>query len=133
MQYAVCYILFEPILAERMPAELLNSINDFQESLILCRPRDVLSFATRYFNDEKLENFEEAHAIHSLPFLIHNQNQFRNIACTVFCQQITNGSASKDYLDGNTVLETVKNMNLGGIWFDISAIDEVTHIRLQHS
>jgi hypothetical protein len=106
-----------------MSAELTSAVNGLQEALILCRPREVLSFAVRYFFDEKTDNFEESHAIHSLPYLLNDQKEFKKASCTIFCQQIT---SSKVHLDGSILLEIIKNMNLGCFWFEIKAIEEVS-------
>ena len=113
-----------------MSSEFNTILGSFQESLLLCRPRNVLKFATRYFKDEEVENKEEAHAVHSLPFLLFNQNEFRSVACTIFCRQISIGVQSTEYLDVAVVEELIKKMDLAGFWFEVSTIDMVIVLSL---
>lgn len=66
--------------------EFRNAIRIFEEQVLQCRPRNVISFAVRYFHDEKNSSkISYAHALHSLPFLLRVPDSFRNAACTVFC------------------------------------------------
>lgn len=112
-----------------MSSELTAVIKSFQESVIICRPRDFLSFAERYFSDAKVENSEELHAIQSLPYLLTNQTEFRNSACTVFCRHLVNSTTARDVLNGETVMEIMRKMDLDAFWFGVAAVDEV---RMQH-
>jgi len=68
-----------------IPIELRGAIRTLQQSLLLCRPRDTITFAVRYLHDEKSDNSAYHHAVHSLPFLLQIPDLFRSTACTVFC------------------------------------------------
>ena len=58
---------------------------EFQHLLLLCKPVDFLGFVTRYLEDEKSEisTTQAIHAIHSLPFLLTNSNEFKSAICTI--------------------------------------------------
>ena len=62
-----------------------------QNAIKLCRPQNVINFTIRYLQDEKssssIQRIEENHAIHMLPFLITQPEEFYNVACTIFCVQ----------------------------------------------
>lgn len=108
-----------------MASEFNSIIGNFQEALLLCRPRNILRFSSRYFKDEESENKEEAHAVHTLPFLLLNQNEFRSVACTIFCKQISTGAVSSEYLDVAVVQELIRKMDLPGFWFEVDTIETV--------
>ncbi len=108
-----------------MTSEFNSIVGNYQEALLLCRPRNILSFSSRYFKDEESENKEEAHAVHTLPFLLLNQNEFMSVACTIFCRQISSGAVSSEYLDVSVVLELIRKMDLPAFWFEVSTIETV--------
>ena len=50
------------------------------------------------------------------------------VACTIYCQEITNNSGDsymKDHLDPSTVLDIIKKMRLDSIVMKVKVIDEV--------
>jgi len=68
-----------------IPIELRGAIRTLQQSILLSRPRDTITYAVRYLHDEKSDNSSYYHAVHSLPFLLQLPDLFRSTACTVFC------------------------------------------------
>ena len=83
--------------------------------LKLCRPKNMLQFMTRYLQDEKLSStgtnntsssnttgvssscsistVEERHAIHMLPFLISQYDEFQSNCCVIFISQQHNNTS----------------------------------------
>jgi hypothetical protein len=111
--------------------EFVATMDTFQDSLLTARPRDVFGFAVRYFLDEKAPNPEEAHAVHMLPFLAFNNQQFKSAACTIFCSFTNTDTNYKNYLDSATVCGVVQRMKLDALGLQIKSIDEVLSC-LQH-
>lgn len=84
-----------------------KALTSLQHAIRLCRPQNVINFAIRYLQDEQRPIStntttnttnnnasssssslnEENHAIHMLPFLISQSEEFCNAACTIFCAQ----------------------------------------------
>lgn len=124
--------------------DILSSLDTVQEAILIAKPRDVFSFIIRYYQDEKDNNnqamnisssssssnisysTEDLHAIHILPFLIHNHTEFQNKASMIFCNQINNNEIYvKDYIDHTVVLDILKRINLAAFKLKVRAIDEV--------
>jgi len=66
-------------------SELRGAVRGLHESVLSCRPRDVVLFSLKYFQDEKRPHAAYEHALHSLPFLLRHSDSFVSAACTVFC------------------------------------------------
>jgi hypothetical protein len=97
-------------------SKLDGILSSLQLAICQCRPKSFLQFSIKYFQDEKLPtNFtatggssgssssssmesqivsiiEENHAIHMLPFLISQPEEFRNVACIIFCHEQIHGN-----------------------------------------
>ena len=102
-----------------------TSMENFQEELLICRPRDPFAFAVRYFKDEKLPNPEEAHATQMLPYLIFNHAQLQSTLCTIYCHYTMNGTVPKGWLDSATVWDIYVKMGLETLRLKVKCIDEV--------
>lgn len=105
--------------------EFVSTMDSFQDSLLMARPRDIFGFAVRYFQDEKAANPEEAHAVHMLPFLVYNNHQFKSAACTIFCFITNTDPNCRIYLDSATVCNIVQRMKLDTLGLRLKSIDEV--------
>jgi hypothetical protein len=108
-----------------------STYQNLQSSCLLGRPKSVIQFSIRYLNDEKLtfqfpssfnytmassvylQVIEEYHAIHLLPFLITQPDEFRNIACIIFSAEQMNGHFSKDLHQYATNTGSSKPLTLG--------------------
>jgi hypothetical protein len=108
--------------------DFASTMDGFQEALLMCRPRDVFKFASRYFKDDKSGNPEEAHAVQMLPFLALDDKHFKSVACTIYCQNI--GADSSVCLSSQVVLDIVERMDLRSLGLNISSVDEVSHLVL---
>jgi len=88
-----------------VPNELKASTRNMQEQMLACRPIDVISFAMRYYGDERAPNPSCAHAIHTLPFLLQDPESFRSAVCTIFCaeQASTSSKGGGKLLTSDTV------------------------------
>lgn len=63
------------------------------DAALLCRPRNLIRFANRFLQDSKnYSRPEEAHALHFLPFLLFQPEEFQNHACTLYCAYLTGKS-----------------------------------------
>lgn len=105
--------------------EFVSTMDGFQDSLLMARPRDVFGFAVRYFQDEKTSNPEEAHAVHMLPFLVFNNTQFKSALCTIFCSFTNTEGNYKNYMDSAMVCGVLQRMKLEALGLQVKAIDEV--------
>ena len=105
--------------------EFVNTMDNFQDSLLVARPRDVFGFAVRYFQDEKASSPEEAHAVHMLPFLIFDNQQFKSAACTIFCSFTNTDTNYKNYMASATVCSILHRIKLDALGLQIKSIDEV--------
>lgn len=108
--------------------EFSSTIDNFQDAILAARPRDIFSFSIRYFRDEKASSPEEAHAIHMLPFLFCNEQEFRSAACTIYCSQINADTLYKDSLDGATVLDIISRISFESLRLKVKVIDEVNFL-----
>lgn len=126
-----------------------TTLNALQSALLLCHPRSVIKFGIRYLEDEKAfsststssTKLEEKHAIQMLPYLIHDLDEFRNHACVIFCGEQVNLSAFepkdnkstnsisngyREYLDGSTIWEIYKAMELSSLGLEHPVVDNVS-------
>jgi hypothetical protein len=106
--------------------EFSASLENFQESVLACRPRDMMGFAVRYFKDERQPNPEEAHAVHMLPFLLFKNQKFKNAACTVYCHQLTVENAFSRSLEPSVVCNVLSRIDLQALGLKSKSIDEVS-------
>lgn len=81
----------------------LQSLQLLQELVAQCRPRDVFSFAVRFWKDESNSNSTVAHAFHILPYTLCQQEPFRSAACTIFTHELSKTAGVTDTLDGKMV------------------------------
>jgi hypothetical protein len=102
------------------------SLENFQESVLACRPRDVMGFAGRYFQDERQPNPEEAHAVHMLPFLLFNSQKFKNAACTIYCHHLTVEHVFRKSLEPSVVCQVLSRIDLSALGLKSKTIDEVS-------
>lgn len=89
-------------------------LQGLQSSCLLCRPKNTLQFISRFVCEEKLsfhfptsslnppsavinQIIEEYHAIHLLPFLVTQFEEFRNTACVIFCAEQMHGHFFRDH------------------------------------
>jgi hypothetical protein len=89
----------------------LQSLQNLQEYVILCRPRDVTTFAVRYFKDEQLPYPTVLHAYHCLPYLLFEESSFQAYTCIVFSHELSLLGPTHDTLDTSTVLRAIQNMS----------------------
>jgi len=78
-----------------MNAELRDRVRGLQECALLCRPRNVVRFAVRYFHDEKSGDSSFAHALNGLPYLLRDAEAFRSAAATVYCSAKVGNSCDR--------------------------------------
>jgi hypothetical protein len=108
-----------------MSTELVSSIRNFQELLLLCRPREPIAFATQFYNDEKSANSHILHSIQALPYLIYNQAELKNFACSIFCYYTSLDNLPSDSMTGLQSLEIITSMRLSNLWIKVNSIEEV--------
>lgn len=78
-------------------AELRAATRSLQDLVLQCRPTSAVSFAARYFRDERqTAQASYLHALHALPFLQQRPNEFRAAACTVYCAIRSSKDKGKD-------------------------------------
>ena len=106
--------------------EFNSTLDSFQESILACRPRDVLGFAARYFKDEKLSNAEESHCVHMLPYLLFNDSKFKSAIFTIFFHHVSSDGAACQYIDNEIVCSVVARMELAVLGLQTKYIDEVS-------
>jgi hypothetical protein len=105
--------------------EFSASLENFQESVLACRPRDLMGFAVRYFKDERQPNPEEAHAVHMLPFLLFNSQKFKNAACSIYCHQLAAENTFKRSLEPSVVCNVLSRIDMQSLGLKCRSIDEV--------
>jgi hypothetical protein len=133
-----------------------STYSNLQASCLMGRPKSVVQFAIRYLSDEKvtfqfpvhfnytmpsnvyLQIIEEYHAIHLLPFLITQPEEFRNIACVIFSTEQMHGHFAQDlhqYSSNNVspaIAMTARQSILGSVSTD-SAKDRASGKQSQFS
>eukprot|EP01039_Chlorochromonas_danica_P008973 gene8973-9905_t len=127
------------------------------DAALLCRPRNLLRFANRFLQDSKNYSSrpEEAHALHFLPFLLFQPEEFQNHACTLFCAYLTgksillsnNGQQAqaqgqqdstksegggqqqtislREYLDGPAMMEIIQAFDLPSLGIQTSLLEDL--------
>jgi hypothetical protein len=71
------------------------AVRNFYELLLICRPKNPISFAAEYFDDEKKTDPEYYHALRVLPFLVSDAKNFRNASATIFGHLLTKQSNTR--------------------------------------
>jgi hypothetical protein len=112
--------------------------NQLYEATLLCKPKNFSGFAIRYLSDCKAVYAEEAHALHFLPFLLYQPDQFQNYACTLYCAHISGRSAilagggekptstmQREHLDSIALMDIIHSLDLPALGMQCNAIDEV--------
>lgn len=105
--------------------EFSTCIDSLQEAILACRPRNIHTFAIRFFKDEKSPSPEEAHAVHMLPFLLYNEQRFMHTACIIYSFHMSADNGAKQYLEPSTVCGIVERMNLASHGLRSKQVDEV--------
>lgn len=127
-------------------------VMSLQAAIMACRPRSMINFSIRFLQDEKNASSNPSllsilHAIHMLPFMITQSEEFRDISCLIFCAQqnqqlyllssadaisattaaqLLNGAnIFREYLDGSQIMEVIQLMDLPSIGLQHAAVDEV--------
>jgi hypothetical protein len=100
-------------------------LDGFQEAVLACRPRNIHTFAVRYFKDEKAPFPEEVHAVHQLPFLLFSSGRFKNAATTIFCHHMVSGSVPRQYLDPAVVCDVIARMDMLALGLQCKSVAEV--------
>jgi hypothetical protein len=100
-------------------------LDGFQEAVLACRPRNIHTFAARYFRDEKAPSPEEAHAVHQLPFLLFSSGRFKNAATTIFCHHMVSGSVPRQHLDPAVVCDVIARMDMPALGLQSKSVAEV--------
>ncbi len=106
------------------------------EATLCCRPRNFLRFSIRYLQDSKSTHCDEAHAIHMLPFLFYNPEEFQNSCCTIYCAYMAGRSmlqpnnGAVEFLDGKGVLEIIQALDLSSLGMQSNVINEVSRMVL---
>ena len=94
--------------------DLKISARNLQDLVLLCRPACTISFAARYFRDEREGRSSYLHALHALPFLLQRYNDFRSAACTIYCAIRSNkgskggAAAQRGACDANDISEVLR-------------------------
>lgn len=85
-----------PLMALSLVPPLSAAVRTLNEAILCCRPRDVVLFSLKYFQDEKRPQAAYEHALHSLPFLLRHSDAFVSATCTIFCGAKAFQSAPSD-------------------------------------
>ncbi len=66
------------------PASLVSAVTNLYEFILLCRPKNPITFTCQYFEDNVKPNAEYHHVLRALPYLAHDNSRFSEYAVTIF-------------------------------------------------
>lgn len=137
-----------------MEESTLQILNEVHYLVSLCKPRSTLTFLIQYFSHEKqckqpvvvgssavygnIQSTELLHALHSLPFLLSNNDMFQFSASSIYTAMLQlnlnakpgkrsseNNQIFREYLEPNLVHKVVLWLNLPSYGLQCLAIDDV--------
>lgn len=108
------------------------ALRSFYDLLLICRPKNPITFAAEFFEDEKKTDPEYYHALRVLPYLCSDAKRFRSASATIFghllehSQAGVGGSACSTSINTEVVKNVVVKLSNESYISPISA--ELRHI-----